>query len=112
AVFYRPAEGLTAEAPLLPTEKEDVTEETRPMIPVHLTLPGHLIRFVACHWTSFDAPASRVARERLADVLRRDTYDFLEPEVLEAEVAHHVLILGDFNEEPMSPIFAERLIGC
>jgi endonuclease/exonuclease/phosphatase family metal-dependent hydrolase len=111
AVFYRPGAGLTPEPPLLPTAKEDVTEETRPMIPVHLTLPGHVIRFVACHWTSLAAPSSRVARERLADILRRDAYDFLAPEVPTPGLARHVVILGDLNEEPMSPIFEDRLVG-
>ncbi|MGH7172276.1 MAG: endonuclease/exonuclease/phosphatase family protein [Gemmataceae bacterium] len=111
AVFYRSAVGFSAEPPLIPTDKEDVAEGTRPMIPVHLAFQGHIIRFVACHWTAFDTDTSRLARERLADVLRRDVHAFLEPEVPKAGLIPHVVILGDLNEEPMSPLFEHRLIG-
>lgn len=110
AVFYRSGVGLSAELPLLPTELEDVAEGTRPMVPVHLTMPGHLIRFVACHWTAFDE--GRVARERLADIVRRDTFHFLHPtRVRMVDRTRHIVILGDLNEEPMSPVFEQRLIG-
>ena len=81
AVFYRSDVGFSPEAPLIPTDVEDVAEGTRPMVPVHFTLQGHVIRFVACHWTAFETDTSRLARERLADVLRRDIHAFLEPEV-------------------------------
>ncbi|MHC5540731.1 hypothetical protein ACYOEI_21130 [Singulisphaera rosea] len=69
AIFYRMGFGLTRELPLLPSESEDVTRETRPMVAVHLTFAGHIIRFVACHWTGLDEPSSRAARVRLADFL-------------------------------------------
>ena len=49
AVFYRSGVGFSPELPLIPTHEEDVPEGTRPMVPVHLTFPGHVIRFVACH---------------------------------------------------------------
>jgi len=111
AVFYRPGLGFSPEAPLFPTEEEDVAEGTRPMLPVHLTVHGHVIRFIACHWTAFDTGTSRLARERLADVLRRDIHAFLEPEVPNAGLARHVVVLGDLNEEPMSAVFEHRLIG-
>jgi endonuclease/exonuclease/phosphatase family metal-dependent hydrolase len=111
AVFYRSVVGFSPEPPLIPTDVEDLAEGTRPMVPVHFTFPGHVIRFVACHWTAFDTDTSRLARERLADVLRRDTHAFLEPEVPKAGIAHHVVVLGDLNEEPMSPVFEHRLIG-
>jgi endonuclease/exonuclease/phosphatase family metal-dependent hydrolase len=111
AVFYRAGIGFSSEPPLIPTDLEDVAEGTRPMVPVHLTLRGHVIRFVACHWTAFDTHTSRVARERLADVLRRDIHAFLEPEVPKPGIARHVVVLGDLNEEPMSPVFEHRLIG-
>lgn len=111
AVFYRPAAGLTPEPPILPAEREDVPGGTRPMVPVHLHLPGHLVRFVACHWTAFDTGTSVEARERLADVLRRDAHDFLEPEAPTAGPTRHVVVLGDLNEEPPSPVFVRKLIG-
>src|SRR5262249_50710715 len=78
----------------------------------HLGLPGHLIRFVACHWTAFDNASSRVTRERLADVLRRDSHAFLIPAVPVSRLTRHLVILGDLNEEPTAAIFRERLIGC
>jgi endonuclease/exonuclease/phosphatase family metal-dependent hydrolase len=111
AVFYRNGVGLTAERPLVPTESEDVTRETRPMLPIHLSRPGHIIRFVACHWTAFDEARSRVNRARLADFLRRDTYEFLFPEAPNPGVTRSVVILGDLNEEPMASLFIENLAG-
>jgi endonuclease/exonuclease/phosphatase family metal-dependent hydrolase len=108
-VFFRNGIGLTRELPLIPTDTEDVPQGTRPMIPVHLTIKGHVIRFIACHWTAIDS--SNVTRERLADVLKRNVYDFLEPEVPVAGQARHVIVLGDLNEEPMSALFEERLLG-
>jgi endonuclease/exonuclease/phosphatase family metal-dependent hydrolase len=111
AVFFRSGVGFSLELPLIPTDMEDVAEGTRPMVPIHLTLPGQVIRFVACHWTAFDTDASRLARERLADVLRRDVHAFLEPEVPPPGIARHVVVVGDLNEEPMSSVFESRLIG-
>jgi len=111
AVFYRAGRGFTAELPLLPFDEEDLSEEARPMMPVHFSVAGHVIRFVGCHWTSFDNKRSQVARERLADVVRRDSHAFLYPETTQVEHTRHLVIVGDLNEEPMSPIFEERLIG-
>ena len=111
AVFYRSGAGFSPEPPLIPADEEDVAEGTRPMVPVHFACEGHIIRFVGCHWTGFDTVTSRLSRERLADVLRRDTHAFLEPEVPKAGLARHVVVLGDLNEEPMSAVFEHRLIG-
>jgi endonuclease/exonuclease/phosphatase family metal-dependent hydrolase len=111
AIFYRTGVGMTPELPLLPSETEDVTRETRPMVTIHLTLPGHVIRFVACHWTGFDELSSRTARGRLADFLRRDTYDFLYPEAPDPKLARHVVVLGDLNEEPTADLFMSNLEG-
>ena len=111
AILYRSEVGITPELPIIPSNEEDIREGTRPMIPVHLKLPGHLIRIVACHWTAFDNASSRVVRERLADVFKRNCHEFLEPPVPTPGIIRHVLILGDLNEEPMAPVFSERLIG-
>ena len=111
AVFYRSATGLQPEPVLIPSDKEDVAEGTRPMVPVHLVLPGHLIRFVACHWTALDLPSSRLVRERLADVLRRDIHAFFYPEEQVSDLVIHAVVLGDLNEEPMAQVFEHRLIG-
>ena len=112
AVFYRSGLGFTPELPIIPSDQEDIREGTRPMLPIHLAFAGHLIRFVACHWTAFDYSSSRIARERLADVLKRDSYQFLRPPVPTPGLARHLVILGDLNEEPTAPVFRERLIGC
>jgi endonuclease/exonuclease/phosphatase family metal-dependent hydrolase len=111
-VFFRSGVGFTPELPIIPSDEEDIREGTRQMIPVHLKLPNHLIRFVACHWTAFDNSSSRVARERLADVLKRNCQEFLKPPVPTMGITRHVVILGDLNEEPTARVFRERLIGC
>jgi endonuclease/exonuclease/phosphatase family metal-dependent hydrolase len=111
AVFYRSGAGFSPEPPLIPHELEDLPENTRPMVPVHFTLQGHIMRFVACHWTALDIDSSRHARERLADVLRRDIYEFLKPDVPAPGVARHVIVVGDLNEEPTAPVFEHQLIG-
>lgn len=109
AVFYRTGAGITAEPPVFPTETEDVPRATRAMVPVHFRGGGHLIRFVACHWTAFQV--SRVIRERLADFLRRNSRAFLFPEVPASGIVRHLVVLGDLNEEPTADIFEERFIG-
>ncbi len=111
AVFYRPSAGFSAEAPLIPSEHDDVTLETRPMIPIQLATNGHVIRFVACHWTAFEDESSQLARERIADVLRRDCHRFLRPRLPKPGVTAHVVILGDLNDEPTARIFRMRLLG-
>jgi hypothetical protein len=111
AILYREGLGLTPELPLLPGDTEDVTPGTRPMVTLHLTLPGHVIRFVACHWTSMAKKTSTAARSRLANCLRRNTYEFLNPEVRTSGTMRHVVILGDLNEEPMAELFSSDLVG-
>jgi endonuclease/exonuclease/phosphatase family metal-dependent hydrolase len=81
------------------------------MVAVHLTLSGHVIRFIACHWTALHVNSSRLARSRLADFLRRDRYSFLYPEAPDPSISRHVIILGDLNEEPMAELFNGDLEG-
>lgn len=111
AVFARSPAGFTSEPPLLPADI-DVPEEARPMPVVHYPLPGHLIRFVACHWTGLGEDTSGEHRGRLADFLRGNTYEFLYPEVERTGTVRHVVILGDLNEEPFAPLFEHRLSGA
>lgn len=112
AVICRKGAGFSADSPLLPFEDLDVSEETRPMIPVRYTQAGQVIRFVACHWTSFGTARSRATRVKLADYLRGDTYDFLQPKTSGAPSNRHTVILGDLNEEPASPVFEEHLAAA
>jgi endonuclease/exonuclease/phosphatase family metal-dependent hydrolase len=110
AVFYRSDAGFSFETPVLPADA-DLPARTRPMIPIHLIIKGHVIRFVACHWTGLDEATSRLSRERLADALRRDSYAFLHPDVPTPGLARHIIVVGDLNEEPMSSVFEGGLIG-
>jgi endonuclease/exonuclease/phosphatase family metal-dependent hydrolase len=112
AVIYRKGVGFSADLPLLPFEDLDVSEETRPMIPVQYTQAGQVIRFVACHWTSFDNARSRATRVRLADYLRGNTYEFLQPNTSGSPSNRHIVILGDLNEEPTAPVFEEHLVAA
>ena len=112
AVIYRKGVGFSVDPPLLPFEDLDVSEETRPMIPVRYTQAGQVIRFVACHWTSFENARSLATRRKLADYLRGDTYDFLQPNTSGAPSNRHTVILGDLNEEPTSPVFEEHLASA
>jgi len=112
AVLYRKGVGFSADTPLLPFADLDVSEETRPMIPVRYTRAGQVIPFMACHWTSFGNANSRPARRKLADYVRGDTYDFLDPDTSGTPSTRHAVILGDLNEEPASHVFEEHLIAA
>jgi endonuclease/exonuclease/phosphatase family metal-dependent hydrolase len=48
----------------------------------------------------------------LADYLRGDTYEFLQPRTLSPSSDHHTVILGDLNEEPTSSVFEEHLAAA
>jgi endonuclease/exonuclease/phosphatase family metal-dependent hydrolase len=109
AVIFRSGMGFSADLPLMSAEELDVSEETRPMIPVRFTRSGQVIRFTACHWTSFDNPRARSARRKQADYVRGDTYEFLQPKTSSTPSDRHTIILGDLNEEPTSPLFEEHL---
>lgn len=111
AVFYRPAAGLTREPLLIPFGEADVPRGTRAMVPVHHTSAGHVIRFVFGHWPGLDEDTTATYRARLADLLRRNTHEFLYPAGPAARPARHVVILGDLNEEPTAPLFADQLPG-
>jgi endonuclease/exonuclease/phosphatase family metal-dependent hydrolase len=112
AVIFRRGIGLSADTPLFSAEDLDVSEETRPMIPVRFARDAHVIRFVACHWTSFDKAQSRSTRRKLADYVRGDAYDFLQPNEPGTRLNRHIIILGDLNEEPTSPVFLEHLLAA
>jgi endonuclease/exonuclease/phosphatase family metal-dependent hydrolase len=51
----------------------------------------------------------RTARQKLADYIRGDTYDFLQPTTPGIPSDRHTVILGDLNEEPTSEVFEENL---
>ncbi|MGF6115902.1 endonuclease/exonuclease/phosphatase family metal-dependent hydrolase [Janthinobacterium lividum] len=82
---------------------------TRPMIVLDASLKGEVIRIVGCHWQSrFDPVGSERVRWRLADHLSKYTYDFLNENLS----CHHVVVIGDLNEEPfdsnLATLYAHR----
>lgn len=66
---------------------------------VDLQLRGGSVRFVACHWPAFDE--SRRNRERMADHLVHELYDFLVTNCPSSDFRHAVVV-GDLNDEPFS----------
>ncbi len=49
---------------------------------------------------------------KLADYLRGDTYEFLQPKTSGTPSDRHTVILGDLNEEPTSDVFEEHLAAA
>ncbi|MBA4191591.1 MAG: hypothetical protein C0467_26730 [Planctomycetaceae bacterium] len=104
AVFYRTAARFRQRLPLMAT---DVPRTTRGMAIVDCTRVGHCIRFIFCHWTAF-GENSETYRERLAETVSAHAYDFLNNS-RRTITTPHVVILGDFNTEPFSDVFRDRL---
>ena len=61
--------------------------------------PGQRIRFYLCHWTARFRKQAEKWRIQSAQELGIAVYRFLHPEE-QVEESRHVVILGDFNEEP------------
>lgn len=108
-ILHRKGTGFVADPPLLSYEDLDVPEETRPMISVRYVQGGLVIRFVACHWTSFDTPQARASRIRLADYLRGDVYQYLYEGRSGSGSTRHCVVMGDLNEEPASAVLEQHL---
>jgi endonuclease/exonuclease/phosphatase family metal-dependent hydrolase len=84
-----------------------VPRGTRPMAVLEVPWSGHRLRVYACHWRNrFDKDEGQPVRDRQAEELGGAIYDFLHQEQAEGR---HVLILGDLNEEPFTPLFEQRL---
>jgi Endonuclease/Exonuclease/phosphatase family len=66
------------------------------------------MRVFACHWTAFENESSEEMRGRAADSLREAIYEFLNPTDTVA-VPRHVIVMGDFNEEPYHSQFELKL---
>ena len=78
---------------------EGVPRGSRPMAVIDAMLPNDTIRFVACHWNAKIAEHSEVTRQRFADQLATYAYRFLNQK---SGKKHHLVILGDLNDEPHS----------
>lgn len=111
AVYFRPSAGLTREPLLIPFGEADVPRRTRPMIPLHHTGAGYVVRFVFCHWPGMGERSSGVYRGRLADFLRRNSYEFLCPPPGRPAPSRHLVVIGDLNAEPTADLFDGPLVG-
>lgn len=74
-------------------------DATRPMAILDYRSPNHIIRFYACHWTARFKENSERSRQLSSFELSKTIYQFLYPEETSKET-RHVVVLGDFNEEP------------
>jgi endonuclease/exonuclease/phosphatase family metal-dependent hydrolase len=78
---------------------------TRPMAVLDANFKDQTIRIIVCHWQArMDEKGSRLGRERAADYLSSEIFDFVRAR----PGKNHIAIIGDFNEEPYEGAF-ERL---
>lgn len=95
-----------------PIRAPDMSRHTRPMPALDLQLPGGRVRFVGCHWPAFEE--SGRSRERLADHLVHELYEFLVKN-RPLDEFRHAVVLGDLNDEPfgvpLSHLNAHRARG-
>ena len=108
ALIYNPTIGFGEEELLT---FSNVPGSTRPMAILNFRSGRNLIRFYVGHWTARFSEGSDQWRQRSAFALSDAVYGFLFPDVLVRE-ARHVVVLGDFNEEPYGlleeSLFAHR----
>lgn len=98
AALYNTAIGTPVVGDFRPT---DVPRGTRPMLLLDYRFsPKLLVRFIFCHFTARIGAHSARTREKLATQLSAMIYDFLASAIPEPLEQRHVLVLGDFNEEP------------
>ena len=75
---------------------------TRPMAVIDAKIKDHTVRIFACHWQArIDEKGSKILRNRMADHLSGECYDFIN----DRPGYNHVAIIGDFNEEPFEDSF-------
>lgn len=103
AVLYR-GEALHVRQPLVAL---GVPRTTREMVILDWARGEHHIRFAFCHWTAFGESAS-VYRERLAEAVAADAFDFLATHRRQGRIGHYVVV-GDLNTEPFDALLASRL---
>jgi endonuclease/exonuclease/phosphatase family metal-dependent hydrolase len=105
AILYDPKVAGSPDLLVVP----DVPEFTRPMAVLDIPWPGHRLRVYGCHWRNrFGEDKGQPVRDRQAEFLRGAIYDFLHEEPAEKR---HVLVVGDLNEEPFTPLFEQRLLA-
>jgi endonuclease/exonuclease/phosphatase family metal-dependent hydrolase len=75
-----------------------VPPSTRPIACLDVCWTNHQLRIYACHWAARFRQASEDTRRDVAKYLNAMLYDFMR--AASAGEQRHVLIVGDFNEEP------------
>ena len=96
AILYKQAFGFTEEDFL---SVSNVPATTRPMAILDYCSDGQAIRFFVCHLTTRFDESSKKWRKLSVSQLSSEIYKFLHPEY-QADETRHVVVLGDFNEEP------------
>lgn len=112
AVLYPADSGAVSFKEQLPITVPATPRGTRPMAVLDISSQNHVIRLISCHWQSrMDEISSAQTRNRVADHLGMYSFDFIE----QNRESHHVILVGDFNEEPFEPslttLFAHRHRG-
>lgn len=102
AVLYAPDSESIAFRERSPIVVPLTPKGTRPMAVVDAVVRGHTIRIVACHWQSqIGGDGAARLRDRMAQHLSAESYDFIAGD----RGKRHLMIIGDFNEEPYDNCF-------
>lgn len=102
AVLWDSRLNLSEEPPIAPSR---MPRGSRPMIVLDMKYASEWIRFIFCHWVSFDDKHNRVTQ---ADALSVHVYQFLNNR--NGAYRKHLVLMGDFNEEPHG-LIEERLFA-
>lgn len=100
--LWNPGLLFEEQAPIIPT---DVPSGTRAMMVLDHKYGNGRIRFVACHWTARFGQTQERTQARLANQLSKEAYTFIK----DNPNRHHIVIVGDFNEEPFGDISSKWL---
>jgi hypothetical protein len=96
AMFFPKNNGFFEFEESMPIIVPNLSKDSRSMGVLDIKYESKIIRIISCHWTARMSKASETLRERAGDHLGMYCYDFIEKDPNN----HHVLILGDFNDEP------------
>jgi endonuclease/exonuclease/phosphatase family metal-dependent hydrolase len=104
AIIYNPAMGsFHEESPVVVPYSP---RGTRPMAVLDHVSDGHRMRFIACHWTARFSEQTEATRQKTADHLNRQIFEFVEGAT--RDESRHVVVLGDLNTEPYG-LLEERM---
>lgn len=100
--IYPKSPSYVVQPPFVP---EYVPQGTRPMAVLDVIDGAHRIRIVACHWTARFRDTSAKTRSETARALSRYVFDYLTAAATDEE--RHIVLIGDFNEEPAGLLEAD-----